>query len=93
MPSPCGIPCPVLSYITGVFHEENRYEFVSAHETQEIVEAWQIKYNTYRPHSSLNYLTPAEFASQGEVAEELSSRSLVAVGQELYPLTVGGTLG
>ena len=71
MPPPRGIPCLVLAYITGIFHEGNRYEFVSAHETQKIVEAWQIEYNTYRPHSPLNYLTPAEFTSQWEVAEEL----------------------
>jgi len=26
------------------------------------VEAWRQEYNNYRPHSSLEYLTPVEFA-------------------------------
>jgi len=31
-------------------------------EAQAIVEAFRQEYNNYRPHSSLGYLTPAEFA-------------------------------
>lgn len=64
MPPRRGIPCLVLAYITGIFHEGSRCEFVSAHETQEIVEAWQIEYNTYWQYSPLNYLMPVEFATQ-----------------------------
>jgi len=84
---------PFIESFNGKLREEclNRYEFVSVHEAQEIIEAWRIEYNTYRPHSSLNYLTPAEFASQCKVVGEHSSRSLDAVDQGLYPLTVSGT--
>lgn len=32
-------------------------------EAQVVVEAWRIEYNTYRPHSSLADLTPAEYAA------------------------------
>jgi putative transposase len=28
-----------------------------------VVEAWRIEYNTYRPHSALGGLTPAEYAA------------------------------
>jgi putative transposase len=28
-----------------------------------VVEAWRIEYNTYRPHSALDGLTPAEYAA------------------------------
>jgi putative transposase len=28
-----------------------------------LVEAWPIEYNTYRPHSALGGLTPAEYAA------------------------------
>ena len=28
------------------------------------MENWRQEYNNYRPHSSLDYLTPAEFARQ-----------------------------
>ena len=84
---------PFIESFNGKLREEclNRYEFVSILEAQEIVEAWRIEYNTYRPHSSLNYLTPVEFANQCAVAGEHSSHSLVTVDQGLYPLTVGGT--
>lgn len=36
--------------------------FQSDKEAQAIVEAWRQEYNNYRPHSSLHYLTPVEFA-------------------------------
>jgi len=81
---------PFIESFNGKLREEclNRYEFVNVHEAQEIIEAWRIEYNTYRPHSSLNYLTPAEFASQCEVAGGHISRSLAAVDQELYSLSL-----
>ncbi len=40
----------------------NREMFNNGKEAQIIVEAFRLEYNNYRPHSSLNYLTPAEFA-------------------------------
>jgi len=39
----------------------NIEEFGSLMEARVIVEAWRIEYNTYRPHSSIGGLTPAEF--------------------------------
>ena len=41
----------------------NVEEFATLLEAQVIVEAWRIEYNTYRPHSSLGDLTPAEYAA------------------------------
>ena len=41
----------------------NIEEFTSLPEAQVVVEAWRIEYNTYRPHSSLGGLTPAEYAA------------------------------
>jgi len=40
----------------------NREIFRNGNEAQTIVEAFRQEYNNYRPHSSLGYLTPAEFA-------------------------------
>ena len=40
----------------------NREIFRSGKEAQTIVENWRQEYNNYRPHSSLGYLTPVEFA-------------------------------
>jgi len=42
----------------------NREVFRNGWEAQAIVEAWRQEYNNYRPHSSLGYLTPAEFAKR-----------------------------
>ena len=40
----------------------NREIFRNSKEAQTIVEAWRQEYNNHRPHSSLSYLTPSEFA-------------------------------
>lgn len=32
-------------------------------EARELIEDWRIDYNTERPHSSLKYQTPEEFAT------------------------------
>jgi putative transposase len=42
----------------------NREMFGSLLEARIIIEQWRIEYNQRRPHSSLGYLTPAEFAEQ-----------------------------
>ena len=41
--------------------------FRSRKEAAVIIEAWRRDYNTVRPHSSLNYLTPHEFKQQHHV--------------------------
>jgi putative transposase len=40
----------------------NREVFCSGREAQAIVEAFRQEYNDYRPHSSLDHLTPVDFA-------------------------------
>ncbi|KVZ41250.1 integrase core domain-containing protein [Burkholderia ubonensis] len=32
------------------------------HDAIQLIEEWHIEYNTERPHSSLGYLTPGQFA-------------------------------
>jgi putative transposase len=41
----------------------NTEEFATLLEARVVVEAWRSEYNTYRPHSSLGDLTPAEYAA------------------------------
>ena len=36
--------------------------FLTLAETEYVVDRWRMDYNHYRPHSSLAYMTPAEFA-------------------------------
>jgi len=47
------------------FREEclNEHWFLTLDDARETIEDWRIDYNTVRPHSSLGYRTPAEFAT------------------------------
>ena len=38
--------------------------FNTLFEAQLLVDDWRLEYNHYRPHQSLNYMTPAEYARQ-----------------------------
>ena len=50
----------------GKFRDEclNENWFASIHEARKIIEVWRRHYNTVRPHSALDYETPAAFAEQ-----------------------------
>ena len=39
----------------------NQHYFVTLQEAKKIIEDWRMEYNTFRPHGSLNGLTPEEF--------------------------------
>jgi putative transposase len=39
-------------------------------EAQILIDDWRVDYNTYRPHQSLAYLTPAEFARRRRLENE-----------------------
>ena len=51
----------------------NREIFGSLWEARVVIEQWRLEYNTERPHSSLGYQTPAEFA--GRDKDSLGLRS------------------
>jgi putative transposase len=50
----------------GRFRDEclNQHWFVSLPDAQQIITAWRQDYNQVRPHSSLGYLPPADFARE-----------------------------
>lgn len=48
----------------------NEHVFSSLAEARRIIEAWRIDYNGVRPHSSLHYQTPDEFAANWRTARE-----------------------
>jgi putative transposase len=56
---------PYVESFNGRVRDEllNLEEFTSLTVAQIVVEAWRIEYNTYRPHSALDGLTPAEYAA------------------------------
>ena len=49
----------------GKFREEclNEHWFLTLDDARETIENWRLDYNRVRPHSSLGYLTPEEFAT------------------------------
>ena len=56
---------PYIESFNDKFRDEclNMHVFTDGHHAQEVVEAWRNEYNEERPHSSLDYMTPAEFAA------------------------------
>ena len=48
----------------------NEHVFSWLAQARRIIEAWRIDYNTVRPHSSLGYLTPEEFAASWRAARD-----------------------
>jgi transposase InsO family protein len=67
----------IESFFDKLRHEcLNREIFRNGKEAQLIVEAWRQEYNDYRPHSSLGYLTPAEFARQYNDSNQMEAEPL-----------------
>ncbi|MFQ6017067.1 MAG: IS3 family transposase [Kiloniellaceae bacterium] len=54
-----------IESFNGKFRDEclNEHWFLNLRDARETIEAWRRDYNTERPHSSLGYITPEEFAS------------------------------
>ncbi len=74
-----------IESFNGRFRDEclNENWFMTLEQAREIVEAWRVDYNTERPHSSLEYMTPEEF-----IRQELSKVS-TPMGVEGVPTGVG----
>ena len=49
----------------------NVHWFLSLEDAQKKIEHWRQEYNHFRPHSSLNNLTPAEFARSHQKGPDL----------------------
>ena len=67
-----------IESFNGRFRDEclNEHWFVSMRHARQLIEEWRIEYNTERPHSSLGYLTPAQFArAHGAKQQFLTSDS------------------
>ena len=54
----------------------NEHLFINLNEVRQIIEAWRIDYNTNRPHTSLNGLTPTEFAARPRQGQNWNRLSL-----------------
>ena len=54
----------------------NEHLFTNLKEARQIIEEWRIDYNTKRPHTSLNGLTPTEFAASPHQGQNWNRLSL-----------------
>ena len=63
-----------IESFNGKFRDEclNEHWFVSMRHAREIIAAWRREYNSERPHSSLGYLTPQQFAETFLTADSKS---------------------
>ena len=59
-------------YSTGKLRDEllNRELFLHIDELRYVVDRWRMDYNHYRPHSSLNYMSPAAFAARNRLGPQ-----------------------
>jgi len=59
---------PYIESFNGSFRDEclNVHWFMSLEDAQEKIEAWRTEYNSFRPHSSIDDLTPDEFEDRYE---------------------------
>jgi putative transposase len=71
-----------IESFNGRFRDEclNLHWFTSLEEARRIIEAWRIDYNERRPHSSLGYRTPAEFAAARPVLRTQAKAALRSLG-------------
>lgn len=58
-----------IESFNGRFRDEclNEHWFMTMAHARRVIESWRIEYNTERTHSSLNDLTPEEFAAAGNL--------------------------
>lgn len=63
-----------IESFNGKFRDEclNEHWFLSMRHAREVIEDWRQEYNDVRPHSSLGYLTPSQFADSLLTADSMS---------------------
>ena len=61
-----------MESFNGTFRDEclNLHWFLSLRDARTTIETWRVDYNEVRPHSSLDRLTPAEYAGLHQQSEE-----------------------
>jgi hypothetical protein len=53
-------------------------QFATLLEAQDLVGDWRTEYNTYRPHSALDGLTPADYAEQWRQPNQPGSAAITS---------------
>lgn len=73
---------PYIESFNGSFRDEclNLHWFLSLEDAREKIETWRQDYNSFRPHSSLDGLTPNQFSEKQMEAAQNTSDSLLLTG-------------
>ena len=63
-----------IESFNGKFRDEclNEHWFISMRHARQVIEEWRCEYNQQRPHSSLGYLAPDQFADSFLTADSMS---------------------
>ena len=79
---------PYIESFNGKFRDEclNEHWFTTLDDARATIEAWRRDYNQVRPHSSLNNMTPEEFARAAE-----GRQAATTPPTDLQPLCLHGT--
>lgn len=74
---------PYIESFNAIFRKDclNQNWFYSLEEAKEEIEKWRLDYNEYRPHSSLEDLTPNEFMKQFSTTQNIQGLNLQVVQQ------------
>ena len=72
-----------IESFNGKFRDEclNQSWFTSLEDARRIIEAWREDYNTVRPHSSLGYRTPEEYAAEVAARPASPPTPVASIGQ------------
>jgi putative transposase len=79
-----------IESFNGKFRDEclNQSWFTSLEDARRIIEAWREDYNTVRPHSSLGYKTPEEYAAEIAARPASPPTPVVSITPEWAPKDV-----
>ena len=63
-----------IESFNGKFRDEclNEHWFMSMRHARQLIEEWRLEYNSQRPHSSIGYLTPDQFADTFLTADSMA---------------------
>lgn len=69
---------PYIESFNGRFRDEclNVHWFMSMHDAQQKIDNWRLEYNTFRPHSSIDDMTPEQFEDSYEKEARISTLDL-----------------
>lgn len=78
---------PYIESFNGRLRDEclNMNIFENVKQAREIISQWREDYNEIRPHSSLNYLTPGEFASRSGIPLRATPSEGYQTAHPLHP--------